>query len=93
MFLADPRVNEHVPKKGCIRDATKECALVFASSEHYGIGAHRELYVKYHPKLVRKYDVMISQSLTMAWVASQLPPWSDIVLPWSDRVRAGVLSN
>ena len=93
MFLADPRVNEHAPKKGCIRGATKECALVFASNEHYGIGAHRELYVRYHPELVQQYDTMISQCLTMAWVASQLVSWSDIVLPWSDRVRAGFLSN
>jgi hypothetical protein len=85
VLLKDNRVNAI----DAIPWAKDNCARVLAADERFGIERERELYSKHHPDLVRQYDAMICQCLTMAWVAKQLRPWSDIVWPWSDRMKAG----
>jgi hypothetical protein len=92
MLLAESRVGGHELMENCICWAWGECLCIFLLNDRFGVGIYRHLYIKYHPDLVLQYDAMISQCLTMAWVARQLPPWSDTVLPLSERLKAA-LSN
>jgi hypothetical protein len=85
VLLGDNRVNAIY----AIPWAKGNCARVLAADERFGIERQRKLYSRHHPDLVLQYDAMISQCLTMAWVAKQLLPWSDIVQPLSDRLKAG----
>lgn len=88
MLLDDDRVNALVT----IPISTNACSRIIAADKHWGVEANREVYKQHLPELSRMYDAMISQCLTMAWLAKQVNTWSDIVLPWSDRVKAGFLS-
>lgn len=85
LLLADRRVDAG----GAIPCAMRKCSYVLAVDERFGIHHYRELYSEHHPDLVRQYDAMISQCLTMAWLAKRVVTWSDIVWPLSDRLKAG----
>jgi hypothetical protein len=108
LLLADPRVNA----TSAVPNARKNCVRLLAVDERFGIARNRDLYTKHHHLIVDQYDSMISQCLTMAWLARGIrtrdvsspqaatntsvalakrlgPPWSDIVWPLSDRLKAG----
>lgn len=96
LLLADHRVDAG----GAIPCAMRKCSYIFAADERFGIHHYRDLYTEHHPDLVRQYDAMISQCLTMAWLARGIREgralakrlghtWSDIVWPLSDRLKAG----
>lgn len=88
VLLKDNRVNAI----DAIPWAKERCARVLVVDERFGIHYYRDLYTEHHPNLVLQYDAMISQCLTTAWLTKQVPPWSDIVWPLSDRLKAA-LSN
>lgn len=85
LLLADHRVDAG----GAIPCAMRKCSYILAVDERFGIHIYRDVYTEHHPDIVRQYDAMISQCLTMGWIAKQVPPWSDIVWPLSDRMRVG----
>lgn len=84
-LLADHRVNA----LRAIEDADERCVGVLAADERFGIEHHRDLYVRYHPDIVKKHSAAISQSYTLAFVAKQLPTWSDMVEPVAKRLKLG----
>lgn len=99
VLLKDNRVNAI----DAIPWAKERCARVLVADERFGIHHYRDLYTEHHPDLVRQYDAMISQCLTMGWLARGIREgsalakrlghtWSDIVWPLSDRLKAS-LSN
>lgn len=86
-LLAHPCVNT-VPPLDCLFDG---CARVLVEDERFGIEQERDLYEKHQPKLVAQYDAALARGLTMAWVASQLPPWESLVEPVAKRLKAGFI--
>ena len=87
VLLDDPRVDA----TGAIEQATGTSRLIMAAHDTWGICNHRALYEKWHPLIVEEYDAMLSRSYTMAFVAKQLPTWSDAVEPVAKRLKASFI--
>jgi len=88
ILLTDQRIDA----RRAIVSANIKCARVLAADERWGIESKRHLYARYHPQLVQEYDATLSQCYTMAFVAKQLPTWSDMVEPVAKRLKKGMFS-
>lgn len=87
VLLEDPRVNA----MGAVEHAKGKSMRIMAAHDVWGIRNHRALYEKWHPLIVEEYDAMLSRSYTMAFVAKQLPTWSDTVEPVAKRLKASFI--
>jgi len=99
LLLEDPRVDA----TKAIECATGKSRRIMAAHDIWGIRNHRALHEKWHPEIVEEYDLVVSQGVTMAFVArgirasedarnvSVLPPWSDTVEPMAKRLKASFI--
>jgi hypothetical protein len=85
VLLKDPRVNP----LGTIPRASSRAVRLLAVHPTWGIHANRHLYVRYRPAVVKAYDTMIAQCMSMAWLAKQQRIWQDMVEPLTYWLRAG----
>jgi hypothetical protein len=85
VLLEDPRV---VVDESIIHRALGRSRRLLVAHDKWGVSTQRKLYEKYYPAVVQEYDAILSQALTMAWVAEQLIAWKDLVWPLSDRMWA-----
>lgn len=73
--------------------ASGDGALLLALMTHpsTNLKNHTDLYTSFHPFALSKYKSTLAQCFGVAFVATQLPPWQDMVLFVSERLKAGFL--
>jgi hypothetical protein len=89
-MLEDPIMNLSTVVQQC----TKTLLVRLITDIRWGFHANRAVYETYQSNAadwyLEQYNQAVSQGFAMAFVASQLIPWTDLVEPLVDRLKASI---